>query len=90
MAKTARIEVRTDPEREALLKQAASLTNQTLTSFVLDAAEQRAKEVVAQASTTVVPSTFFDELLLALDEPPKANEAMRRAAHRAQQRVEQR
>jgi hypothetical protein len=30
MAKTARIEVRTDPEREALLKQAASLTNQTL------------------------------------------------------------
>jgi uncharacterized protein (DUF1778 family) len=47
MAKTARIEVRTDPEREALLKQAASLTNQTLTGFVLDAAEQRAKEVVA-------------------------------------------
>jgi len=90
MAKTARIEVRTDPEREALLKRAASLTNQTLTSFVLDAAEQRANEVVAQASTTVVPSTFFDELLLALDEPPKANEAMRRAAHRAQQRVEQR
>ena len=89
MAKTARIEVRTDPEREALLKQAASLTNQTLTSFVLDAAEQRAKEVVAEANTTIVPSTFFDELLLALDDPPKANEAMRKAAHRAQQRVEQ-
>jgi uncharacterized protein (DUF1778 family) len=90
MAKTARIEVRTDPEREALLKQAASLTNQTLTSFVLDAAEQRAKEVVAQAATTVVPSTFFDELLLALEDAPKANEAMRKAAHRAQRRVEQR
>jgi uncharacterized protein (DUF1778 family) len=90
MAKTARIEVRTDPEREALLKQAASLTNQTLTSFVLDAAEQRAKEIVAEASTTIVPSAFFDELLLALDDPPKANEAMRKAAHRAQQSVEQR
>jgi uncharacterized protein (DUF1778 family) len=78
MAKTARIEVRTDPEREALLKQAASLTN------------QRAKEIVAEASTTIVPSAFFDELLLALDDPPKANEAMRKAAHRAQQSVEQR
>jgi uncharacterized protein (DUF1778 family) len=90
MAKTARIEVRTDPEREALLKQAASLTNQTLTSFVLDAAEQRAKEVVAEATTTVVPSIFFDELLRALDDPPEANEAMRKAARRAQRHVEQR
>src|ERR1039458_7523547 len=90
MAKTARIEVRTDPEREALLKQAASLTNQPLTSFVLDAAEQRAKEVVAEANTTVVPSTFFDELLLALDDPPQSNEAMRKAARQAQPLVEQR
>ena len=90
MVKTARIEVRTDPESEALLKQAASLTNQTLTSFVLDAAEQRAKEVIAQAKTTVVPSAFFDELLDALDQPPKANRAMRKAARRRQQHVAQR
>jgi uncharacterized protein (DUF1778 family) len=90
MAKTARIEVRTDPEREALLKQAASLTNQTLTSFVLDAAEQRAKEVVAEANTSVVPSTFFDGLLRALDDPPQSNEAMRKAARQSQQLVEQR
>jgi uncharacterized protein (DUF1778 family) len=90
MAKTSRIEVRTDPEREALLKQAASLTNQTLTGFVLDAAEQRAKEVVAEANTTVVHSTFFDELLLALDDPPQSNEAMRNAARQSQQLVEQR
>ena len=62
MVKTARIEVRTDPESEALLKQAASLTNQTLTSFVLDA----------------------------LDQPPKANRAMRKAARRRQQHVAQR
>lgn len=89
MAKTARIEVRTDPEREALLKQAASLSNQTLTGFVLDAAEQRAKEVVAKANTTVVPSSFFDDLLLALDDPPKANPAMRKAARRSRQLVEQ-
>jgi hypothetical protein len=48
MSKTARIEVRTDPEREALLKQAASLTNQTLTGFILDAAARRAERQAAQ------------------------------------------
>ena len=48
MSKTARIEVRTDPEREALLKQAASLTNQTLTGFILDAAARRAERQAAR------------------------------------------
>jgi hypothetical protein len=42
--------------------------------------------------TVEMPAPRWDlsELLLALDDPPKANEAMRKAAHRAQQRVEQR
>ena len=37
MPKTARIEVRTKPEHEALLKQAAALSNQTLTSCAIAA-----------------------------------------------------
>ena len=37
MPKTARIEVRTNPEHEALLKQAAALFNQTLTSYAIAA-----------------------------------------------------
>lgn len=82
MTKTARIEVRTDPGQEALLKQAASLTNQTLTGFILDAAARRAEQVVAEANTTVVPSEFFDQLLDALDRPSVANDALRKAARR--------
>lgn len=82
MPKTARIEVRTDREHEALLKQAANLTNQTLTSFILDAAERRAEQVVAEANTTVVPSAFFDQLLDALDQPPEPNLPTRKAAQK--------
>ena len=37
MPKTARIEVRTNPEHEALLKQATALSNQTLTSCAIAA-----------------------------------------------------
>jgi len=90
MVKTARIEVRTNPEREALLKEAASLTDQTLTRFILDAASRRAEEVIAQANTTVVPSAFFDTLLDALDKPPTASAALQKAARRLDQLVEQR
>jgi uncharacterized protein (DUF1778 family) len=90
MAKTARIEVRTDPEHEALLKEAASLTDQTLTGFILDAASRRAEEVIAQKSSTVVPSEFFDALLTALEQPPESNAAQRHAAHRLERLVEQR
>ena len=90
MAKTARIEVRTDPEREALLKEAASLTDQTLTGFILDAASRRAEEVIAQTSTTVVPSEFFDALLGALEEPLASNVALQHAAQHLERLVEQR
>jgi uncharacterized protein (DUF1778 family) len=82
MPKTARIEVRTDREHAALLKQAANLTNQTLTSFILDAAERRAEQVVAEANSTVVPSAFFDQLLDALDQPPEPNLPTRKAAQK--------
>lgn len=88
MAKTARIEVRTDPGREALLKRAAALNNQTLSSFILDAAEQRAEQIVADASTTVVPAAFFDELLDALARPAVPNAALRTAARRLDQLVD--
>ena len=82
MPKTARIEVRTDPEHEALLKQAANLTNQTLTGFILEAAERRAEQVVAEANTTVVPFAFFDQLLEALDQPAEPNLATRKSAQK--------
>ncbi|MHB1787466.1 MAG: type II toxin-antitoxin system TacA family antitoxin [Acidimicrobiales bacterium] len=82
MPKTARIEVRTDPVHEALLKQAAALTNQTLTSFILEAAERRAEQVVAESNTTVVPSAFFDQLLDALDHAPEPNQPTRKAAQK--------
>ena len=80
MAKTARIEVRTEPEREARLRRAASLTNQTLSSFVLEAAERHADEVLTEASTTVVPASFFDDLLDSLDRPPVPNASLQRAS----------
>lgn len=83
MARTARIELRAEPEREQRIRAAARLANQSVTSFVLDAASERAEEVLRSASTTTVPADFFDRLYEALSEPPEPNAALQRAVRRA-------
>ena len=84
MARTARIELRADPKREKRIREAARLANQSLSSFVLDAASERA-EAVLRAAMSTVPADYFDELHGALDEPPAPNLALQRAARRARQ-----
>lgn len=80
MARTARIELRAEPEREEKIRYAAALVHQSVSSFVLDAASARADSLIAEASTTVVSAAFFDELLDALERPPRKNEALARRA----------
>ncbi len=82
MTRTARIELRAEPEREQRIRLAAELADQSMTAFVLDAATERADEVIAAATTTTVPADFFDALLAALDRPAEPNEPLTRAARR--------
>jgi len=86
--KTARIELRAAPARERRIRYAAELARQSVSAFVLDAASDRAEQVIASSSATVVPSEFFDELWAALDSPPQPNAALKRRAAAAR-RVEQ-
>lgn len=65
------------------IRRAAELRHASVSSFVVDAAEEKAERVILEHSETFVPSRFFDELLAALDEPPKVVRALARAAQRA-------
>lgn len=80
MPRSARIELRADPEREERIRRAASLLHQSVSSFVLDAAAERADTVLAEAARTVVPAEFFDELWSALEAAPRPNAALERRA----------
>jgi len=82
MPKTARIELRAEPEQEERIRFAARLVNQSVSNFVVHAAVDRADEVVATWSTTTVPTEFFDAVLAALDRPPQENAALTRAVQR--------
>jgi uncharacterized protein (DUF1778 family) len=88
-AKTGRIEVRTDAEREHRIRYAAELSNVSVSAFVLDAASERAERVITSASVTTVTGDFFDALWEALEEPPAPNPVLTRRAARAR-RVTQR
>jgi uncharacterized protein (DUF1778 family) len=82
MPKTARIELRAEPEQEERIRTAARLVNQSLTSFVLTAAVERADDVIADWSTTTVSAEFFNQILAALDAPAERNEALVNAVRR--------
>ena len=67
MATTARLEMRIPPEKAELIRQAAAARGESVTGFVLQAATRAAEEELAVERETLVPSEFFDRLLLALD-----------------------
>jgi uncharacterized protein (DUF1778 family) len=86
MTTAARLNFRVRPDVERRLRAAAAATDQSMTDFVISAAEARADEVLA--SHTLVPADYFDPLLAALDAPDTPNEALRRVVRRPR-RVEQ-
>ena len=83
MATSTRLNFRVRPDTEQRLRAAAAACEESLTDFVIAAAEERADEVLA--THTLVPADYFDRLLAALDEPAEPNEALRKAARRPRQ-----
>jgi uncharacterized protein (DUF1778 family) len=82
-----RIEARVAPERAERIRHAAELAHQSVSSFVIDAAEEKAERIILEQRETIVPSGFFDELLTALDKPATAVPALQEAGQRAQKFV---
>jgi uncharacterized protein (DUF1778 family) len=64
-----RIEMRVTPDQEALIREAADLAHETVTSFVLNTATERARKLLDARRTVTLPSEAFDRFYAALDEP---------------------
>ncbi len=67
------INLRTDAERMRRLQAAADLLNESLTAFVLSAADEKAERVIADARTTPLTAGFFDDFFDALAPEPTAD-----------------
>lgn len=75
-----KLNFRISATNERRLREAAQAANQTLTDFVLSAAQAKADELLERR--TIVPADYFDRLLSALDEPAEPIEQLARAARR--------
>ena len=58
--KSDRLEARVSPEQRARLEWAASLAGTSVSAFVVDAAVERAQELMAAHMSTTVPAHYFD------------------------------
>ncbi len=82
-AKTDRVEARLSPDQRRRIEQAAEFAGESMSSFIVSAAVERADELITAHTATVVPSDYFDQLLAALDEPAEPSPRLTAAAKRA-------
>lgn len=83
--KTERVEARLSPEERKEIEQAAALEGRSVSSFIVSAAAEKAGQVIAARTTTVVASEYFDQLLSAIDSADRAPR-LSKAANRARRR----
>lgn len=84
-ARTDRLEARLTTDQREQIEQGAALAGESVSSFVVLAALERAELLVTERASTVVPAAYFDELITALDEPgeaPRLAQAARNARRR--------
>ncbi|MGA2453124.1 MAG: DUF1778 domain-containing protein [Solirubrobacteraceae bacterium] len=79
-AKAERLEARLTSTERKQIEQAAALAGESVSSFVVLAALDRADILVQQQVSTVVPAAYFDQLVASLDEPDEAPSLARAAA----------
>lgn len=70
--KTDRLEARLSANERERIEQAAMAAGVSVSAFVVGVAVKRADEIIAAATTNVVPTDYFDGLLTALDTPEPA------------------
>lgn len=73
MVTAEKINMRTDAERKRRLQAAADLSVESLTAFVLSAADEKGERVIADARTTPLTAGFFDDFFDALAPEPTAD-----------------
>jgi uncharacterized protein (DUF1778 family) len=67
-----RLEVRVNPEQDALIRQAADLEATTVSAFVLETVTARAKKVIREHQDLVLSAEVYDRFIAELDKPPEA------------------
>lgn len=82
--KKQRIDLRLSDEDKNMIEEAAAMSNQTITQFMVASASERAAEVIEQHRRLILNEESWNLVMDAISTPPAPNERLKRAARRLQ------
>jgi uncharacterized protein (DUF1778 family) len=88
--KRERLEARITPEQKTLLEQAAALTGQSLTDFVVGSAQRAAEQTIREHEVMRLSEEDSRAFVAALLNPPDPTPELRAAVERYRQSVQDR
>lgn len=80
MSRTARLETRLPPDIHALLRRAAEIQGRSVSDFVVTAAQDAARKVIAETEIITLSRAASEQVAELLSAPPEPAPALKRAA----------
>ena len=82
--KKQRIDLRLSDADKSMIEEAAAMTNQTITQFLVSSASERATEVIERHRRLLLNEASWNQVMDAIENPPQPAEKLKRAARRLQ------
>jgi len=83
--KKQRIDLRLTDDDKSMIEEAAAITNQSITQFMLNSASERAAEVIERHRRVILNEASWTRVMEAISNPPVPTKKLKRAAKRLQE-----
>lgn len=80
--KKQRIDLRLTDDDKSIIEEAAAMSNQSITQFMVSSASERAVKVIEQHRRLVLSKESWNLVMDAISNPPAPNDKLKRAANR--------
>ena len=80
--KKQRIDLRLNEDDKHMIEEAAAMTNQSISQFMVSTASERAAEVIDQHRRLLLNEESWKPVMDAITNPPVPNDRLKRAANR--------
>lgn len=80
--KKQRIDLRLTDDDKSIIEEAAAMSNQSITQFMVSSASERAVKVIEQHRRLVLSEESRNLVMDAISNPPAPNDKLKRAANR--------
>ncbi|EEB5174092.1 DUF1778 domain-containing protein [Salmonella enterica subsp. enterica serovar Newport] len=83
--KKQRIDLRLNEDDKNMIEEAAAMTNQSISQFMVSTASERAAEVINQHRRLILNEESWDLVMDAISNPPLPDDRVKRSAKRLQE-----